>query len=150
MIDTPENTGQIQAGKFQPGQSGNPAGKPKGARHKVTLAVHALLEEEAEAISRKAIELAKAGDMTAIKLVLERVLPPRKDAPILFTIPQAATPEEISTAMDALIQAVAGGELTPLEGQAIASLLEGQRRILETTLLARKLDALQAVIAQRK
>lgn len=150
MNDTPENTGRKQAGKFQAGQSGNPAGKPKGARHKTTLALQSLLDGEAEAISRKAIELAKAGDLTAIRLVLERILPPRKDAPVLFTISKAATPEDISTAMDALIQAVAGGELTPLEAQAIASLLEGQRRILETTLLARKLDALQAVIAQRK
>ncbi len=150
MKDISENTGAKQAGKFQPGQSGNPAGKPKGARHKVTLAVQALLEGEAETISRKAVELAKEGDMTAIKLVLERVLPPRKDAPVLVNLPKVSTPEEISMAMDALIQAVAAGELTPQEGQAVASLLEGQRRVLETTLLARKLEALQAAIERRK
>jgi Family of unknown function (DUF5681) len=45
---------------FEPGQSGNPAGKPKGTRNKTTLAVEALLDGEAETLTRKAIELAKA------------------------------------------------------------------------------------------
>ncbi len=144
------NTAGKQRGKpFAPGESGNPAGKPKGARHRTTLAVQALLEGEAEEISRKAVELAKAGDMAAIRLVLERVLPPRKDAPVMFSLPSAATPEEIAKAMDALIQSVSAGELTPQEGQSIAALLEGQRKCLETAVLARKLDALHAVL-QRK
>jgi Family of unknown function (DUF5681) len=38
---------------FKPGESGNPAGKPKGARNKVTLAIEALLDGEAEALTRK-------------------------------------------------------------------------------------------------
>src|SRR6476659_8342128 len=46
---------------FQKGESGNPQGKPKGTRHRVTIAAEILLEGEAEAITRKAIELAKAG-----------------------------------------------------------------------------------------
>jgi hypothetical protein len=49
---------------FQPGQSGNRAGKRKGTRNKVTLAVEALLDGEAETLTRKAIELAKAGDLS--------------------------------------------------------------------------------------
>ena len=62
---------------FKPGQSGNPAGRPKGARHRTTMAIEALLEGEGEAITRKAIEAAKAGDMVAIRLVLDRICPPR-------------------------------------------------------------------------
>jgi hypothetical protein len=53
---------------FARGASGNPAGKPQGARHKTPLAVEALLDGEAEELTRKAIELAKAGDMRAIWL----------------------------------------------------------------------------------
>ena len=65
-------------GGFKPGQSGNPAGRPKGACHRTTLAIEALLDGEGEAITRKAIEAAKAGDMVAIRLVLDRICPPRK------------------------------------------------------------------------
>ena len=63
----PENTGAKQGGRFQKGRSGNPAGKPKGARHRATLAAEALLDGEAEALTRKAIELALAGDRAVTK-----------------------------------------------------------------------------------
>ena len=64
---------------FKPGTSGNPSGKPAGARNKTTLAVEALLDGEAEYLTRKAIELAKAGDMAALRLCLDRIVPARKD-----------------------------------------------------------------------
>src|SRR5215217_7256638 len=51
---------------FQKGQSGNPNGKPKGTRHRATMAAETLMEGEAEAITRMAIELAKGGDGPAI------------------------------------------------------------------------------------
>ena len=63
---------------WKPGQSGNPTGRPKGARNKATLAAEALLDGEAEQITRKAIEKAKAGDMVAIRLCLDRIAPPEK------------------------------------------------------------------------
>jgi hypothetical protein len=58
---------------FKPGQSGNPLGRPKGVRNRATVAAEALLEGEAEALTRKAIELALAGDPTALRLCLERI-----------------------------------------------------------------------------
>jgi hypothetical protein len=58
---------------FEPSQSGNPAGKAKGTRNKVTLAIEALLDGEAEALTRKAIELAKAGDILALRLCMFRI-----------------------------------------------------------------------------
>jgi hypothetical protein len=72
----PVNAGRKQDTRFKPGESGNPAGKPRGARHKTTLACDLLLEGEAEAITRKAIELAKIGDGPALRLCLERIAPP--------------------------------------------------------------------------
>ena len=66
---------------FQPGQSGNRAGKRKGTRNKVTLAIEALLDGEAETLTRKAIELAKLGDLAALRVCLDRIAPPWKTAP---------------------------------------------------------------------
>jgi Family of unknown function (DUF5681) len=80
-----ENAGRKQrTTRFQPGQSGNPNGRPPGSRNKSTLAVEALLDGEAEVLTRKAIELAKAGDLVALRLCLDRVCPPRKDRPVNF------------------------------------------------------------------
>src|SRR5215211_4292561 len=74
-----ENTEPKQRPRlFQPGQSGNPSGRPPGSRNKTTLAVDALLDGEAETLTRKAIELAKAGDLVALRLCLDRICPPRK------------------------------------------------------------------------
>ena len=73
--------------KFEKGQSGNPKGRPKGARNRTTLSVEALLDGDAEAITRKAIEKAKDGDMTAIRLCLDRFGPAGKGPPCVLHIP---------------------------------------------------------------
>jgi hypothetical protein len=141
-----ENTGEIQ-GKFQKGQSGNPAGKPKGARHKTTLAVQALLDGEAENITRKAIEAAMAGDITAIRLVLERILPARKDSPITLELPAISNSSNVVELMQAVLDAVSNGEITPLEANALAGVVEQWRKTYETLEVKAKLDELKNLIA---
>ena len=121
------NTYTDGRGKFRPG---NP-GRPKGARHKTTLAIEAILEGEAEALTRKAVELAKAGDTTALRLCLERLAPPRKDRPVHLALPPLERIEDTKAATAALLQAVAAGDLTPSEGETLAKLIETHRRAVE-------------------
>ena len=121
------NTYTDAGGKFRPG---NP-GRPKGARHKTTLAIEAILEGEAEALTRKAVELAKAGDTTALRLCLERLAPPRKDRPVNLALPPLERTEDTKAATAAVLQAVAAGDLTPSEGEAVAKLIETHRRAIE-------------------
>src|SRR3954452_18590076 len=64
----------------RPFQAGNP-GKPKGARHRTTLAIDALLDGDAENLTRKAVEMALGGDTVALRLCLDRLAPPRRDRP---------------------------------------------------------------------
>src|SRR5215211_737744 len=111
-----ENTEPKQRPRlFQPGQSGNPSGRPPGSRNKTTLALDALLDGEAEALTRKAIELAKAGDMVALRLCLDRICPPRKDRPVRFDLPTLKTAADAVEAASAIIGAVSHGDLTPSE-----------------------------------
>ena len=105
-----EKTGEKQAGRFKPGESGNPAGRPPGSRNKTTLAVEALLDGEAEELTRKAIELAKEGDLTALRLCLERIVPARKDRPVVFALPDLETAGDAVKAWAAIMEAVASGE----------------------------------------
>jgi hypothetical protein len=138
------NTGQKQAGKFKKGISGNPAGKPKGSRHKTTLAIENLLEGQAEALTRKAVELALKGDVTALRLCLDRIAPARKDAPVMIDLPRIDTAEDTLKAGSAIVLAVAGGEISPDEGAKLMALIEAQRRQIETSDLEQRLDELEA------
>ena len=112
----------------RPFAKGNP-GRPVGLRHRRTLAAEALLDGEAEVITRKCIELAKAGDTFCIKLVLERLVPPRRELPIQFTMPPLQSGSDLTAAMAAILKAVADGKV--LLGQALefAKLLECYGRI---------------------
>jgi len=125
--------------QFKPG---NP-GRPKGSRNKVTLAIQALLDGEGEALTRKAIELALEGDVTALRLCLERLHPPRKDAPVLLELPAMEGAESAASAMGAILESVARGYLTPLEARSLSGLVEGYRKALETTELEARLRALE-------
>jgi hypothetical protein len=69
MTTDPANAGREQDGRFSPGCSGNPAGKKAGTRHKATQAALALLSGEAEGLTRKAVELALAGERDGPALV---------------------------------------------------------------------------------
>lgn len=122
-------TGRGADGRFAPG---NP-GRPRGARHKATRAALALLEGEAEALSRKAIEAALGGDTVALRLCLERIAPAKKDSPVQFDLPPMQSAADAAKAAGAVLDAVAGGELTPAEGAHVMALVEGYRRTLETT-----------------
>ena len=132
-------TGRNPDGTFAPG---NP-GRPRGARHQVTRAVEELLEGEAEVLTRKAVEVALAGDMTALRLCLERIAPARKDSPVSFDLPAMQNAQDAAQAAQAVLEAVAVGELTPLEAASVMGLIEAYRKTLETSELEQRLTELE-------
>jgi hypothetical protein len=116
---------------FEKGQSGNPLGRPPGARNRATVMAEELLQGEAEAITRTVIEKAKAGDMTALRICLDRFAPPRKERAIAFNLPPLATTSDALTAIAALAAATAEGDLTPSEAGEMFKLIEGYARTLK-------------------
>ena len=121
---TTKNTARKQRGRsFLKGRSGNPAGRPLGARNAATVIAEQLLDGEAEEIIRKVIKKAKQGDMTALRLCLDRLVPPRRDRPVHFAIPALNSANNSSKAMAAITVAVACGELTPSEAAELSSWL---------------------------
>jgi hypothetical protein len=127
----------------RPFAAGNPGRRP-GSRNKASLAVEALLEGEAEALTRVAIEKAKQGDTTALRLCLERLLPPRKDRPVSFQLPPLTSARDAVQASAALLQAVAEGELTPLEAAELSKLVANFVEALKACELEARLEALEA------
>ena len=137
---TRNNAGKTRGRPFE---KGNP-GRPKGSRHRTTLAIDALLDGEAEALTRKAVELAKGGDTVALRLCMDRLCPPRRDRPVSFTLPAIETVADVAKASAALLEAVASGELTPSEAAEIAKLLDTHTRAIEAFDLEERLRALEA------
>ena len=74
-----------------------------------------MLDGEAEALTRKAVEMALAGDTTALRLCLDRILPPRRERPVNFKLPNLQKPTDAAGAMAAITGAVAAAEITPSE-----------------------------------
>jgi hypothetical protein len=126
----------------RPFQPGNP-GKPVGARHRITLAVESLLEGDAEKLTRKAIKLALAGDTTALRLCLERIAPLRRGRPVAIALPDVNTPGGVTTALAAVVKAMADGMISTDEAAAVAGVLEMQRRAIETEQLQVRLLAIE-------
>ena len=139
----PENARKKQDGRFQRGRSGNPAGKPKGARHRTTLAAEELLQGEASALTRKAVELALSGDSSALRLCLERVLPMRRGRPVRFSLPALDTAGDLPKALGAVLAAVAEGSLTPDEAVSLAQIVEVRRRAIELVEIEARLAVLE-------
>jgi hypothetical protein len=119
--------------RFEKGRSGNPAGRPPGARNQATLTAELLLDGEAEALTRKAVELALGGDPSALRLCLDRVIAPRRERSIQVTLPAIESAADLAGAMAAITAAVAGGEITPGEAIGLAQVVETFVRAFATS-----------------
>ncbi len=138
---TPKTGNLVPA--WKKGQSGNPAGRREGSRNKATIALESLLDGQAEALTQKAVDLALGGDIAALRLCLERILPPRKSRPIEIDLPPVETAEDITAAHGAVIAAMARGGITPDDAGTIAGVLEARRRAIETVELEARLSKLE-------
>ncbi len=83
-------------GRFRKGQSGNPAGRPPGARNKATEMAELLLDGEAEALTRRALDLALEGDAAALRLCLDRIIPPRRQRAVRLDLPPVASAADLA------------------------------------------------------
>jgi len=133
--------GRNTAGQFATGN----AGRPKGSRSKVTLAIESLLQGQAEALTQTAVTKALDGDIVALRLCLERIAPAPKDQPVSFSLPKMHNVMDASEAAGSVLTAVSEGELTPIEATRVMGLIDSYRRTLELTEIEQRLQALEAV-----
>lgn len=129
---------------WKPGESGNPSGRPMGSRNRATLAAQAILEGDAEALSRKAVEMAIGGDIQALRLCLERIVPRAKDAPISgLKLPELNSAEDVLEAITLVARMLSEGELLPSEASSVCVVLEQYRRHYEITEIEIRLKKLE-------
>lgn len=142
LANEPKSNGRKSDGTFAPGNA--LGGRTPGSRHKVTLAIEALLEGQHEALTQKAIDKALDGDGVALRLCLDRLAPPRKDAPVSFALPAIRTAADTVTASAALLDAVATGDVTPDEAGRVMALLTAHKALVETADLETRIATLEA------
>ncbi len=136
-------------GRFVKGRSGNPAGRPPGLRNRATLAAELMLDGEAAALTKKALELALDGDHVALRLCLDRVIAPRRERGVAFTMPPVNGAADLAGAMAALAGAAAQGMITPGEAAQLSQVVETYIRAIETTDLERRLRVVEATPVPR-
>ena len=102
-----------------------------------------LLDNEAEALIRKVVKKAKQGNVPALRICLDRILPPRRERPLLFTLPELRSVSDATKAIAALTFAVAKGEIGPGEAAELSKLIETYVRAVEATELEQRLLALE-------
>jgi hypothetical protein len=132
--------------QFQKGQSGNPAGRPRGSRNRTTILMQALLADRAEAIGRKVIQLAEDGDMAAIRLCMDRLAPAPKDEPVDIELPPLEKPADSVGAAAMIVAGVAAGDLTPSQAGQLAKVIDVYVRAIETKAFEERLSTVEQAV----
>ncbi|QAY76725.1 DUF5681 domain-containing protein [Sphingosinicella sp. BN140058] len=140
----PDPATRTSAGQFLPGQSGNPAGRPRGARNKASVLRDIIDDAEATAIARAVVDRAVAGEWPALRICFTRLCPPAKDTPVEMELPEILSVADAIAAGSAVIAAMAAGEITPCEAQKVMAVLAAQTRMIETGLHKRHGEATAA------
>jgi len=132
---------------FQKGQSGDPTGRPRGALNRATVLAQTLLSERAESIAGKVIELAERGDMTALRVCMDRLVPVIKHQPIAVELPPIEKPADSVDAAASIAAAVAAGELTATEAAELAKVVDVYVRALDSKGFDERLSKLENEIS---
>ena len=127
---TPEKTEKNRLAASQRGSLATQTARPKGSCNATTLALETLLDGQAQALAQKAVDVALNGDIPALRLCLDRILPPRKARPVTFALPAIKGAQDAAATLSAVLVAVASGEITPSDAGEISKLIEAYVRTL--------------------
>jgi len=149
-----ENAERKQRGRpFKKGQSGNPAGKAPGTRHRATRAAQVLLDGEAETLTRKCVDMALEGDTTALRICMERICPPARERAIdadAIKLPASVDAKNAGVVFGEILKAVTTGRICPGEGDMLVKMLRTYLEAFEYQQIADRLTELEETAPRNK
>ena len=129
---------------FKKGQSGNPAGRKRGVRNKLSRGVMDALRAQSEPLTRALIDAAKGGDSTALRLCFDRLSPaPRTPAREPYDVGPLESVADCVNALRRIVIDVASGELPGDHSDEIAARIKDQARIMESEEFERRIEVLE-------
>jgi hypothetical protein len=137
-------------GRWRKGASGNPAGRPRGARNQATRMAEALLDAAAASLTEKAIEKALAGDAIALRFCLARLLAPRRHPSVELDLPPLDTAKDVTAAIAAVVKAAADGVIAPAEALEFSRMVDTAIRALAAREEERRADSRRKALQEGK
>lgn len=148
MTDTDIEIFKPRGRPFERGQSGNPAGRPRGARNSSTLLAQALVADATDELVQRFIAEARNGNMPALLLAIKRILPQCRPPPLQFKLPTLESPADASRAINSILAGLAAGELTESEVKTLIGLVETYLKVHSETETDRRPTAIEEKIAE--
>ncbi|MCP5537542.1 MAG: hypothetical protein H7A51_15075 [Akkermansiaceae bacterium] len=131
-------------GTYPPGTSGNPSGRPKSANAELRQR----LAKDGEKIIQAVIDQAMEGDMTAAKIILDRILPPLRPtvAPVTVPLPHGASQTDTA---QAILTAAAQGYIPADTAAQLITATANLTRIIELEEIKPRLEALERALKKQ-
>lgn len=132
----------VRKPRGRPFEPGNP-GRPPGSKNKITQMVEQLAEGQAEQLVQKVLDLAQAGDVSCLRMMLDRLWPPRKGQPVNVVMPPINTSQDVLPAIASIWTAIREGRLTPDEASALSIVIDRSIQAIELHDIAKRIAALE-------
>jgi hypothetical protein len=135
-------TRRVRKARGRPFKPGNP-GRPPGSKNKITQMVEQLAEGQAEQLIQKVLELAQAGDVACLRMILDRLWPLRKGQPVNVVMPPINTPQDVVSAIASIWTGIRDGRLTPDEASTLSIVVDRSVQAIELHDMTRRIAALE-------
>jgi hypothetical protein len=142
----------VKKPRGRPFEKGNKSGKgrPKGSRNQDTAPAKTLLVEYSPHITRKLIAMALEGNPQALRICMERIMPPPRDAYAPISLPKIQSAEDVAGAAEKVTRGIGKGVLSPCEGETIMNVLESQFRVIENAGTEKRVQKLEDYMTTAK
>jgi hypothetical protein len=138
----------MRKARGRPFKPGNP-GRPPGSKNKTTWMVEQLAEGQAEQLVQKVLELALAGDVSCLRMLLDRLCPPRKGQPVNVDMPPIKTCHDLFGAIASIWAGIREGHLTPDEASALSVVADRSIQAITLHDITKRIEALEEARAKR-
>ena len=137
--------GRVRGRSFKPG---NP-GRPRGSKNKTTLLIEQMMDGQAEQLVQTLLKKAQSGDVACLRMVLDRLCPPRKGQPIDVVMPPLNSSQDVLSAIGSIWTALGEGRLTPDEARDLSVVVDQSIRAIELYDMIKRVTALEEARADR-